>query len=480
MSLLSAKARAFSVDELLGKKEKETTSKVLADERRNDLDGDEICPLMGEEPNCRHKHAAEVLDNQGNAVKVELCQAELWQAFHMLGTEMIITKTGRRMFPAVRVRVSGLQKSSRYKISMDFIPVDKNKYRYVYHSSRWMLSGVGDALKPDQTYEHPDSPMTGEYLTSQVISFEKIKLTNHEKPGTGQISLLSMQKFQPRITIQETDTTSSPESSISVTFPQTSFIAVTAYQNQEITRLKIARNPFAKGFREAGKCRSSLEAMMASFGVVLDTNQDQYSPTGKRRFENSHKSDQMELSPPKQAMWNPPLFIDPRLSSQVVMYPPMLLSRGPLLSNVSQDISKTDDTGLSETDHNDNKNIKCNPNVCEKQIEPNLRLSSPLVSSLSSAALSQISPNPVYCQNGGIHPAFPYSTNVPVTPIDSQALAAYYKGIIQNPSYPNFMFVPSTMFPVPGSQSSNNGIYDYSRKSNKIEGKNAAKELQTS
>ena len=34
------------------------------------------------------------------------------------------------------------------------------------------------------------------------------------------------------------------------TFPNTSFIAVTAYQNSRVTKLKIEHNPFAKGFRE--------------------------------------------------------------------------------------------------------------------------------------------------------------------------------------------------------------------------------------
>ena len=34
------------------------------------------------------------------------------------------------------------------------------------------------------------------------------------------------------------------------------FIAVTAYQNQNVTKLKINNNPFAKGFREGGRKRS--------------------------------------------------------------------------------------------------------------------------------------------------------------------------------------------------------------------------------
>ena len=35
-----------------------------------------------------------------------------------------------------------------------------------------------------------------------------------------------------------------------IVFTETKFIAVTAYQNHRITQLKIASNPFAKGFRD--------------------------------------------------------------------------------------------------------------------------------------------------------------------------------------------------------------------------------------
>ena len=36
-------------------------------------------------------------------------------------------------------------------------------------------------------------------------------------------------------------------------FPETVFTAVTAYQNQLITKLKIDSNPFAKGFRDSSR-----------------------------------------------------------------------------------------------------------------------------------------------------------------------------------------------------------------------------------
>ena len=42
-----------------------------------------------------------------------------------------------------------------------------------------------------------------------------------------------------------------------VWFQECTFIAVTAYQNEKITQLKIDHNPFAKGFRDTGASKSS-------------------------------------------------------------------------------------------------------------------------------------------------------------------------------------------------------------------------------
>jgi hypothetical protein len=37
---------------------------------------------------------------------------------------------------------------------------------------------------------------------------------------------------------------------ITISIPDTKFVAVTAYQNSKITQLKVENNPFAKGFRD--------------------------------------------------------------------------------------------------------------------------------------------------------------------------------------------------------------------------------------
>ncbi|XP_026861067.1 T-box transcription factor TBX20 isoform X2 [Electrophorus electricus] len=184
---------------------------------------------------------------------------ELWDKFHELGTEMIITKSGRRMFPTIRVSFSGVDPDAKYIVLMDIVPVDNKRYRYAYHRSSWLVAGKADPPLPARLYVHPDSPFTGEQLLKQMVSFEKVKLTNNELDQHGHIILNSMHKYQPRVhIIKKKDHTASllnlkSEEFRTFVFTETVFTAVTAYQNQLITKLKIDSNPFAKGFRDSSR-----------------------------------------------------------------------------------------------------------------------------------------------------------------------------------------------------------------------------------
>ncbi|KAM5303316.1 T-box transcription factor TBX20 isoform 2-T2 [Glossophaga mutica] len=163
---------------------------------------------------------------------------ELWDKFHELGTEMIITKSGRRMFPTIRVSFSGVDPEAKYIVLMDIVPVDNKRYRYAYHRSSWLVAGKADPPLPARLYVHPDSPFTGEQLLKQMVSFEKVKLTNNELDQHGHIILNSMHKYQPRVhIIKKKDHTASllnlkSEEFRTFIFPETVFTAVTAYQNQ--------------------------------------------------------------------------------------------------------------------------------------------------------------------------------------------------------------------------------------------------------
>jgi T-box len=66
----------------------------------------------------------------------------LWDKFHEQGTEMIVTKAGRRMFPTFQVRVVGLDPQINYMMMMDFVPVDDKRYRYAFHVSFKLLEAI--------------------------------------------------------------------------------------------------------------------------------------------------------------------------------------------------------------------------------------------------------------------------------------------------------------------------------------------------
>lgn len=109
------------------------------------------------------------------------------------------------MFPPVRVTFSfneqllhqqqaancnQLQFNSRdrYQVLMDILPYDNKRYRYAYHKSSWQQAGKADPPSPTKLFLHPDGPFTLDQLKRQVISFEKIKLTNNDANKHGYVS----------------------------------------------------------------------------------------------------------------------------------------------------------------------------------------------------------------------------------------------------------------------------------------------------
>uniref|UniRef100_A0A182F862 Uncharacterized protein n=1 Tax=Anopheles albimanus TaxID=7167 RepID=A0A182F862_ANOAL len=189
------------------------------------------------------------------SVVVVLEGKHLWDKFHEQGTEMIVTKAGRRMFPTFQVKVEGLNLATEYLMIMDFVPLDDKRYRYAFHTSSWVVAGKADPISPPRISVHPDSPATGATWMKQTISFDKLKLTNNQLDDNGHIILNSMHRYQPRLHVCYFTRNGIKDERDMLThrtfvFPETSFTAVTAYQNQRVTQLKIVSNPFAKGFRD--------------------------------------------------------------------------------------------------------------------------------------------------------------------------------------------------------------------------------------
>ncbi|XP_013858202.1 T-box transcription factor TBX4 [Austrofundulus limnaeus] len=184
-------------------------------------------------------------------MKVVLHEKELWKKFHEAGTEMIITKAGRRMFPSFKVKVTGMNPKTKYILLTDIVPADDHRYKFC--ENKWLVAGKAEPAMPGRLYVHPDSPATGAHWMRQLVSFQKLKLTNNHLDPFGHIILNSMHKYQPRLHIVKADENNAFGSKNTAyctrVFHETAFISVTSYQNHKITQLKIENNPFAKGFR---------------------------------------------------------------------------------------------------------------------------------------------------------------------------------------------------------------------------------------
>ncbi|KAM9574729.1 eomesodermin homolog isoform 1-T1 [Guaruba guarouba] len=193
----------------------------------------------------------------GLRAQVFLCNRPLWLKFHRHQTEMIITKQGRRMFPFLSFNITGLNPTAHYNVFVEVVLADPNHWRF--QGGKWVTCGKADNnMQGNKVYVHPESPNTGAHWMRQEISFGKLKLTNNKGANNNNaqmIVLQSLHKYQPRLHIVEVtedgveDVNDSSKTQTFI-FPETQFIAVTAYQNTDITQLKIDHNPFAKGFRD--------------------------------------------------------------------------------------------------------------------------------------------------------------------------------------------------------------------------------------
>lgn len=90
----------------------------------------------------------------------------------------------RRMFPVLKVNVSGLDPNAMYSFLLDFVAADNHRWKYV--NGEWVPGGKPEPQAPSCVYIHPDSPNFGAHWMKTSVSFSKVKLTN-KLNGGGQV-----------------------------------------------------------------------------------------------------------------------------------------------------------------------------------------------------------------------------------------------------------------------------------------------------
>lgn len=91
----------------------------------------------------------------------------------------------RRMFPSMRVSVTGLEEDTQYCVLLEMVPI--GDCRYKFSGSQWVPAGGAEPQSPQRMFLHPDSPANGSHWQSQAILFNKVKLTNNTLDNSGQV-----------------------------------------------------------------------------------------------------------------------------------------------------------------------------------------------------------------------------------------------------------------------------------------------------
>lgn len=97
---------------------------------------------------------------------------------------LLCTVFSRRMFPVLKVNVSGLDPNAMYSFLLDFVAADNHRWKYV--NGEWVPGGKPEPQAPSCVYIHPDSPNFGAHWMKAPVSFSKVKLTN-KLNGGGQV-----------------------------------------------------------------------------------------------------------------------------------------------------------------------------------------------------------------------------------------------------------------------------------------------------
>lgn len=193
--------------------------------------------------------------NMDSKIHVSLVNDKVWQEFHSVGTEMLITRQGKRMFPLCHYRITGMDPHLLYFLVMDFHLVDEFKYRWTVAGR--LRGGPSEVHESHgRIYTHPSSPRQGAAWMEYPVMFGAVKLTSDLLNDDGLIVLHSNHRYIPRLHIVPVDPKLKNTVNLNnpkvqtFTFPQTEFYAVSSYQNPWFIKMRSKHNPFARQYLE--------------------------------------------------------------------------------------------------------------------------------------------------------------------------------------------------------------------------------------
>ncbi|CAL2034476.1 unnamed protein product [Caenorhabditis brenneri] len=253
-----------------------------------------------------------------DGVHVTLKNLDVWQKFYP-NMEMVVIRTGCRLFPGFEISIEGLDPDALYTISIYLERVDN--LRYKFSGGQWKKMSDGYSILPIDKKLHMDGVKNGSDWMSSPVSFSNVHITNdpdfsRDLNDYDPILVHSLHKYRPVITVERLSDGKEEE----FRFPMTEFMVVTRYKNSEIVALKDALNNYSRRFqcRKQGKKRVAISDSIPLSAVVIGPGSP-FLPSAKMTAPSSQGHPDPMKAPP--AMAKTPSMTPPTVAPQTMDSP---------------------------------------------------------------------------------------------------------------------------------------------------------------
>uniref|UniRef100_A0A7I5E9W0 T-box domain-containing protein n=1 Tax=Haemonchus contortus TaxID=6289 RepID=A0A7I5E9W0_HAECO len=114
----------------------------------------------------------------------------LWRKFHQHTTEMIVTKSGRKIFPKLEYKLHGMDPNESYALMLHIERADDMRYKFSAGdwSTKW---GKESRQHPSRGVPHHDLTIdTGRGWMSKTVAFDRVK-SHKQSTGHGYVPCCS-------------------------------------------------------------------------------------------------------------------------------------------------------------------------------------------------------------------------------------------------------------------------------------------------
>ncbi|CAD6198470.1 unnamed protein product [Caenorhabditis auriculariae] len=179
-------------------------------------------------------------------ITATLLTEEMWRECDRLGNEMIVSKSGRSLFPRLCYKLGNMDPNASYSIGLSLSLCSERVFIYSREHENWLETNRGANQHVASTVWGSAAALKGEDWMKTPLMFSVHLSNSTEEVAEKTLPIHSRHMYNPVLTIYR----ESPQGLLPVSvfeFSFTKFISTTTYQNQNILNFKVANNKYSRG-----------------------------------------------------------------------------------------------------------------------------------------------------------------------------------------------------------------------------------------